>query len=137
MLTYLSAAVFVLASGADISAPDSVVAELRKAAGAGASACGVVSVRQSRRKAAACVRKAQASGRSFWVAFQRWGTDSVVWEGAAGNTDASWALFYDSDASGGSGELKPILNLRECPGLTLVARRQPVVHCANDEADDP
>ena len=116
-------------------APGRVREELQGLAGADAVACGEVALDVSRAKAAACARQAVSSGRAFWVAFQRRGTDSLVWEGAAGDgRPPYWALFYDSDITGGSSG-ESLLGVTPCTRLRFARWREPVVECTELEGE--
>ncbi len=122
---------FLLALGglAHGKEPATVREELQALAGPSALHCGSLEVLAAARNALKCARKATRSGSAFWVAFQRQGTDSLVWEGAAADRSGRlWALFYDSDASGGSGEFTPLLGVSRCSTLRF-SSRAPRVRC--------
>ena len=117
LLAFARSVVAVGSSPADAPAP--VRAEFAALTGRSATFCGAVRVRTSRAAAVACGRAASTAGKPFWVLFERQGTDSSVWEGAALDPSGRyWALFYDSAISCGmSGEHR--LGLSRCSRLRL------------------
>jgi hypothetical protein len=123
------AGLFPLSSAAQVTPPGIMYTELQSLAGAHAVVCGAVPLGSQRTEASACARAAVSSRKAFWVAFQRQGTDSFVWEGAAGDgTGRLFALFYDSDISGGlSG--KSLFGVSQCVKLKFTRHRQPIVRC--------
>jgi hypothetical protein len=118
-----------ISSAAQGNPPGIMHTELQSLSGEHAVVCGAVPLGSQRSVALACARAAVSSRRAFWVAFQRQGTDSFVWEGAAGDgTGNLFALFFDSDIAGGMSG-KSLFGVSPCVKLKFARYRQPIVRC--------
>jgi hypothetical protein len=79
--------------------------ELLELAGPHAIACGRSPIQSDQAAAIVCAQSSLAAGRSFRVAVQVEGVDSILWRGAArGPTGAVWLVTFDSDVHGGGAD---------------------------------
>ena len=107
-----------------------VMDELATLAGDGARDCGAIALDEPRNEAIACVEQAAAAGQAYRVAFERQGVDSKIWEGAARDGSGRlWAIYYDSDVTGGSVTPDPWLIVASCREVSFSAQDPRVVTC--------
>ncbi len=99
---------------------DSFHAEVKSAAGAGATYCGHVVLGADRSVANCCVAINFIRSLPFSVAFDEQGIDSRVARGLARNVHGTTTLFYfDSDLFGGYRQGNGVVYSRTCSNPTL------------------
>jgi hypothetical protein len=101
--------------------------------------CGRVSIRSDPASATKCALRAQAKGKPFRVRYDQMGTDSVAAVAMVRTPAGSLsALDYDSDPSGGGGQLHGLIHPFPCPDpVHLWVNRKGRVDCFHNELRDP
>jgi hypothetical protein len=121
-------------SDGQTKAVDAFKSALIELAGPHATECGHESLGADQSSAVECAQAEVAAGRSFWVAVQVEGVDSILWRGAArGPTGAAWLVTFDSDVHGGganSPNARPALARTPCLRLDLSISDPQHVSCA-------
>lgn len=99
---------------------DSFLAEVKLAAGAGATDCGHMALGADRSVANCCVAINFIRSLPFSVSFDEQGIDSRVARGLMRNVYGTTTLFYfDSDPSGGYRQDSGVVYSRTCKNPTL------------------
>jgi hypothetical protein len=94
------------------AAPAALTNKLKSLAGSNSDDCGTVALHDDPGVAVACAQRADAAGKTYRIAVEFKGPDSIAWQGAVRDQQGKlWAVYYESDVS-------------DSPGATLS-----VVHC--------
>jgi hypothetical protein len=120
-----------MAPAALLSSNEPIVDVASRLAGAGAIACGQVTLRQNSFDSMTCAHKQLSLKKPFWVAVQIQGEDSHLWRAAAQSVDGrKWMVLFDSDISGNSsGPHKPLLEVVPCEDLEIVPNKRLGISC--------
>jgi hypothetical protein len=111
------------------AAPAALLGKLKSLAGSNGQDCGSVSLHESPETAISCATSANASGKPYRLAVEFQGTDSIAWQGAVRDERGKlWALYYDSDPSGGSGA-GTTLSVVLCREILFAAQGNDVIEC--------
>jgi hypothetical protein len=111
----------------------------RLLAGSSGIDCGRVSVRADPAPATKCALRAQAKRKPFRVRYDQMGVDSIVALAMVRTPAGSLSvLHYDSDPSGGGGELHGFIYPTPCPEpVHLWVNPKGRVDCFHNESKDP